>query len=158
MVSQAEHGQWMSVAELTTKRRISEGSAARLVRRRKWQRRADPDNVMRILVPDMAADTPNRGRGPQPAIEVLRMAVESLTERLRRADEDIRRERERADRAAGVRDAALRPLTGPTPRRRQREAGSRTWKRDNDARRVRGGAGRGSRLRGAGGDDPCRWP
>jgi hypothetical protein len=146
MVSQAEHGQWMSVAELTTKRRISEGSAARLVRRRKWQRRADPDNVMRILVPDMAADTPNRGRGPQPAIEVLRMAVESLTERLRRADEDIRRERERADRAEGVRDAALRPLTGPTPRRRQREAGSRTWKRDNDARRARG---RWARLQAA---------
>lgn len=107
MVSQAEHGQWMSVAELATKRRISEGSAARLVRRRKWQRRADPDNVMRILVPDMATNTPNRGRGPQPAIEVLRMAVESLTERLRRADEDIRREREPADRAEGVRDAAL---------------------------------------------------
>jgi hypothetical protein len=118
MVSQAEHGQWMSVAELATKRRISEGSAARLVRRRKRQRRTDPDNMMRILVPDMAADTPNRGRGPQPAIEVLRMAVESLTERLRRADEEIRRERERADtdiriereradRAEGVRDAAL---------------------------------------------------
>jgi hypothetical protein len=61
MDSQAEHGQWMSVAELATKRRISEGSAARLVRRRKWQRRTDPDNVTRILVPDVAVDTHNRG-------------------------------------------------------------------------------------------------
>ncbi len=157
MVSQAEHGQWMSVAELATKRRISEGSAARLVRRRKWQRRADPDNVMRILVPDMAADTPNRGRGPQPAIEVLRMAVESLTERLRRADEDIRRERERADRAEGVRDAALEAANRADAEAAAARGRLADMERDN-VRGGRGGAGRGSRLRGAGGDDPCRWP
>ena len=103
-------GQWLSVPELAAKRRISEQSAARLVRRRRWQRRTDADdNVIRILVPDATADTPNRPRGTQPAIEVLRMAVESLTERLRRADEDIRHERERADKAdADARQAEAR--------------------------------------------------
>lgn len=146
MVSQAEHGQWMSVAELATKRRISEGSAARLVRRRKWQRRADPDNVMRILVPDMATNTPNRGRGPQPAIEVLRMAVESLTERLRRADEDIRRERERADRAEGVRDAALEAANRADAEAAAARGRLADMERDNDARRARG---RWARLQAA---------
>jgi hypothetical protein len=99
----------LSVPELAAKRRISEQSAARLVRRRRWQRRTDADSVIRILVPDATADTPNRPRGTQPAIEVLRMAVESLTERLRRADEDIRHERERADKAdADARQAEAR--------------------------------------------------
>jgi hypothetical protein len=112
---------------------------------------------MRILVPDMAADTPNRGRGPQPAIEVLRMAVESLTERLRRADEDIRRERERADRAEGVRDAALEAANRADAEAAAARGRLADMERDN-VRGGRGGAGRGSRLRGAGGDDPCRWP
>jgi hypothetical protein len=103
------HGQWLTVPELAAKRRISEPSAARLVRRRRWQRRTDADNVIRILVPDTTAYTPNRPRGTQPAIEVLRMAVESLSERLRIADADIRRERERADKAdADARQAEAR--------------------------------------------------
>jgi hypothetical protein len=85
------------------------------------------------------------------------MAVESLTERLRRADEDIRRERERRTEPRACATPRWRPLTGPTPRQRQRVAGSRTWN-GTTMRGGRGGAGRGSGLRGAGGDDPCRWP
>ena len=105
-------GRWLTVSELAAKRRISEASAGRLVRRNKWKRRTDADGRMSVLVPERTADTPNRPRGSQPAIEVLRMAVESLTERLRIADADVRRERGRADKAeADVRiaqDAAER--------------------------------------------------
>jgi hypothetical protein len=171
-------GQWLSVPELAAKRRISEQSAARLVRRRRWRRRTDVDSVIRILVPDATADTPNRPRGTQPAIEVLRVAVESLTERLRRADEDILHERERADRAdadarqaegrvqvlevevgaklqaaqeradraEGVRDAALEAANRADAEAAAARGRLADMERDNDARRA---LGRWARLRDA---------
>ena len=141
-------GQWLSVPELAAKRRISEQSAARLVRRRRWQRQTDADNVIRILVPDATADTPNRPRGTQPAIEVLRMAVESLTERLRRADEDIR------PRAGAGGQSGRGRTTG-------RGAVSRCWRSRSapSCRRRRNGRTRRGRPRCcAGGREPSRRP
>ncbi len=92
-------GQWLSISALAARRRISEASAARLIRRRKWQKRTDADGRISVFVPDRDTDTPNKPRGSQPAIEVLRMAVEALSERLRMADADILRLRTERDQA-----------------------------------------------------------
>ena len=76
------------------------------------------------------------------------MAVESLTERLRRADEDIRHERERADKAdADARQAEARV--------------SRCWRSRSapSCRRRRNGRTRRGRPRCcAGGREPSRRP
>ena len=85
------------------------------------------------------------------------MAVESLTERLRRADEDIRRERERADsdiriereraeRAEGVRDAALEAANRDAAEAAALRGRLADMERDNEARRS---LGRWARLRDA---------
>jgi hypothetical protein len=157
----AGRGQWLSVPELAAKRRISEQSAARLVRRRRWQRRTDADGVVRIRVPDVTADTPNRPRGSQPAIEVLRMAVESLTERLRisgasgsartrrtrtrqvearvqvlevEVGAKLQAAQERADRAEGVRDAALEATNRADAQAAAARGRLADMERDSDAR------------------------
>lgn len=116
-------GQWMSVAELAAKRRISEQSAARLVRRRKWQRRTDPDNVVRVLVETRTADTPNRPRGSQPAIEVLRLAVEALRDELARSHQreaDLRAAVTRAELAASMAQERLGQMEAAERRGRWR--------------------------------------
>lgn len=44
-------GVWMTNAELATARRISIGSASRLVRQRRWERQPGDDGRTRVLVP-----------------------------------------------------------------------------------------------------------
>jgi uncharacterized coiled-coil protein SlyX len=61
-----DDGRWMTFAELSQARGISEPSARKLVRRHKWRRQAGNQGIVRILVPAEALDRPKDGARTDP--------------------------------------------------------------------------------------------
>jgi len=123
----------MTYAEMADIRRISVASAERLVRRKRWVRTTGNDGIVRVLVPlEEARKPPPRtkpirrsavsgqadSQGDKPAVRILEEALSALNDQLAR-------ERERADRAEQRIDELQALLT--EERRRVIEILTRPW-------------------------------
>jgi predicted nucleic acid-binding Zn-ribbon protein len=98
---------WMSYAELGLARGISTTSATRLASRRKWRRQPGNDGTARVAVP-VAEATHRTGRVQDASDDVARL-VSGLEAALSTLQEQLERERSRADQAEeAVEQSALR--------------------------------------------------
>ena len=141
-----DDGRWMTFVELAQARGISESSARKLVRRRRWRRQAGNHGVVRILVPaealDMARDAPGTALtltpgtdlahvpGPVPrdkshAINALEAAIAVLREQLERENSRADRAETRAEQAETRADQLREQLESlQTELRQAKEAGA----------------------------------
>jgi hypothetical protein len=88
--SDPDESRWVSYAELATARGISRLSAERLVRKKRWPKRAGNDNTIRVLVPahELTATADgrpsNRPDARSDALPALRDALDILRGQLAR--------------------------------------------------------------------------
>jgi hypothetical protein len=113
-----EDGRWMTYAQIADLRGISKASAERLVRRHRWRRQADNEGRVRAYVPltwadqaqddapDIMADIPPDIRpDTSHAINALQTAIGALQQQLDR-------ERDRADRAEAAEARSIGIIDG----------------------------------------------
>jgi hypothetical protein len=107
----SDSARWRAFAELAAARGISQASASRLVRRRRWRRQTDNQGRVRVLVPSEDNEPGDaHGHRPRPGVglrsrlrNLSRSRVRANREQQRADSAEARAERaeQRADRAEG---------------------------------------------------------
>jgi predicted nucleic acid-binding Zn-ribbon protein len=98
MVNGADE-QWMTYAELAIARGITKASANRLVRRHKWRRQIDNHGHVRVLVPGAIVSSDEKPDIDTDSMAGIARAITSLHDAMSVWQEQIERERRRADQA-----------------------------------------------------------
>jgi hypothetical protein len=132
-------GQWLTLAEIAQARGISEQSAGRTIRRKRWRRQPDNQGTVRFLVPDSGHNKSVRPRKDAATVTALLATIETLRTALAR--EQGRADKAEADvrTAEAARDAARQDARTAQDRLAELE-------RANEAARARR---RWARLRAA---------
>jgi hypothetical protein len=131
----SDGGRWMTKAEFAAIRRISVASADRIIRHKRWRKRAGNDGKARVLVPTEALEAPIRARPDNPKDTDGEGATDLLRSTLGIIREQIERERARADKAEeslGLSEAERERLGGELDRAIERRATA-----EEEARRLR---------------------
>ena len=77
-------GQWLTILEIAEVRGISEQSAGRTIRRKKWRRQPDNQGTVRYLVPDAGRTKEPVRRNNADMVAGLLSTIEILREQLKR--------------------------------------------------------------------------